>query len=268
MPTLGWPARTTRMPSRSSAPWRARSEHRVDAGRRALRAGPRASALTEEVDLLLGEVERRLDQQAQLDQRRGERVDLARERAVERARRRARRRLGAGVDQVGDGLGLGEVELVVEEGALGELARGRRCAGAAAARGRSLHRVSARRLRGSARAAAAARPGRRAPAARARLRRCTSAAPGRRSPGPGRSARPRRRGTARRSPGAAPAPGRRSRRPAARATRPRRGRCRPRRARSPSRSATIGSSWRASGSIGILRRRSGGATCRARPAAC
>ena len=46
-----------------------------------------------------------------------------RERAVERARCRARRRLGARVDQVGDGLGLREVELVVEEGALGELAR-------------------------------------------------------------------------------------------------------------------------------------------------
>jgi len=46
-----------------------------------------------------------------------------RERAVERARGTARGGLGARVDQVGHRLGLREVELVVEEGALGELAR-------------------------------------------------------------------------------------------------------------------------------------------------
>ena len=46
-----------------------------------------------------------------------ERVDVARERAVERAARRARGGLGAGLDQIGDGFGLREVELVVEEGA-------------------------------------------------------------------------------------------------------------------------------------------------------
>ena len=122
LPTFGWPARTTRMPSRSSAPWRARAS---TASTRAGRARQPAAGIggREEVDLLVGEVERRLDQRAQLDQRFGQRLDLVRKCAVERARRRARGRLGAGVDQVGDGLGLRQVELVVEKRALGELAR-------------------------------------------------------------------------------------------------------------------------------------------------
>ena len=55
LPTFGWPASTTWMPSRSSAPWRARSQHarRAAAAMRASR--PRASALLEEVDLLVRE---------------------------------------------------------------------------------------------------------------------------------------------------------------------------------------------------------------------
>jgi hypothetical protein len=107
LPTFGWPARPR--------------EHGGDAGGRANEPALGVGR-DQEIDLLLGEVERRLDQQAQLDQDLGEGVDLAREGAVERARRRARRGFGAGVDQIGDGLGLGEVELVVEEGALGEFA--------------------------------------------------------------------------------------------------------------------------------------------------
>ena len=43
--------------------------------------------------------------------------------ALQRAHRRARRLARAGIDQVRDRLRLGKVELVVEEGALGELAR-------------------------------------------------------------------------------------------------------------------------------------------------
>jgi hypothetical protein len=49
-------------------------------------------------------------------------LDLGREGAGQRTAGRAGGRLGAGVDQVGHRLGLGQVELVVEEGALGELA--------------------------------------------------------------------------------------------------------------------------------------------------
>jgi hypothetical protein len=52
-----------------------------------------------------------------------QRVHALRERALQRAAGRARGGLGAGVDEVGHGLGLREVELVVEEGALRELAR-------------------------------------------------------------------------------------------------------------------------------------------------
>ena len=79
---------------------------------------PRASARLEEVDLLFREVERGLDQHAQVDQSASTSAcDLLRERAGQRPRRRSRGGLGAGVDQVGDGLGLGQVELVVEEGA-------------------------------------------------------------------------------------------------------------------------------------------------------
>ena len=188
LPTFGWPARTTRMPSRSKrALARARSTASTPAVQRAA-AGParrrcRRKSISSSGKSSVASTSMRSSISASR-----ERVDLARERAVERARRRARRGLGAGVDQVGDGLGLGEVELVVEEGALGELA------GLGDAQARQPLAPVARRARrpprGSARAAAAARPARRAPAARARLRRCTSAAPGRRSPGPGRSALP------------------------------------------------------------------------------
>jgi hypothetical protein len=71
---------------------------------------------------LLGEVERRLDEQAQLNERVAELGHFTRQRAIERASGAARGALGAGVDQVGHRLGLRQVELAVEEGALRELA--------------------------------------------------------------------------------------------------------------------------------------------------
>ena len=92
LPTLGWPASTTLMPSRSSAPWRARASTASSCAAASREPAARVGAL-EEIDLLVGKVERRLDQHAQLDQRVGERVDLARERAVERARRPSAPRL-------------------------------------------------------------------------------------------------------------------------------------------------------------------------------
>jgi hypothetical protein len=48
-------------------------------------------------------------------------MDFLRERAGQRAAGTARGRFGAGIDEVGNRLGLGQVDLVVE-GALGELA--------------------------------------------------------------------------------------------------------------------------------------------------
>ena len=79
--------------------------------------------LLQEVDLLLGKVQRRFDQHAQPHQTLAQALHLLREHARQRAPGRARCRFGAGVDQVGHGLGLGQVELAVEEGALGEFAR-------------------------------------------------------------------------------------------------------------------------------------------------
>jgi hypothetical protein len=80
---------------------------------------PREAALRigalEEVDFLLGKVERRLDQHAQLDQRIAQLPDLNRECAAQRAAGRTRGRFGAGVDQVGNRFGLSQIELVVQE---------------------------------------------------------------------------------------------------------------------------------------------------------
>ena len=79
--------------------------------------------LFQKVDLFFGKVERRLDQHAQMDQRIAQRVDLLGECARKRTPRTARRRFGARVDQVCNRLGLRQIDLVVEERALGELAR-------------------------------------------------------------------------------------------------------------------------------------------------
>jgi hypothetical protein len=121
LPALGWPAITTLMPSRSSAPWRARCITRASACCNAVQLAL-CVGLLQEVNLFLGEVERGLDQHAQVHQRVAQGVDFPRELARQRPAGTARRRLGAGVDQVGNGLGLRQVDLVVEKGALGELA--------------------------------------------------------------------------------------------------------------------------------------------------
>jgi len=92
----------------------------------------RAGAL-EEVDLFLGKVERRLDQHAQVHDALGQGVDLLGERAGQRASGRPRGGLGAGIDEVGHGLGLGQVQLVVEERAGREFARVRDAQAEAAA---------------------------------------------------------------------------------------------------------------------------------------
>jgi hypothetical protein len=118
---LGWPASTTRRPSRSSA-LAGPAQHRVHRGLDGAQLAARIGLL-QEVDLLLGEVQRGLHQHAQGDDALGQGLDLLREGAGQRAGGAARGGLGAGVDQVGHRLGLGQVQLVVQEGALGELAR-------------------------------------------------------------------------------------------------------------------------------------------------
>mmetsp|Transcript_32493 Transcript_32493/g.76308 ORF Transcript_32493/g.76308 Transcript_32493/m.76308 type:complete len:400 (-) Transcript_32493:129-1328(-) len=79
--------------------------------------------LLEEVDFFLGEVERGFHQHAQLDELVAQHADLLAQRAAEGPARAAGGGFSAGVDQVGHGLGLGQVELAVQEGALGELSR-------------------------------------------------------------------------------------------------------------------------------------------------
>lgn len=98
----------------------------------------------EEVDFLLGKIQRRLHQHAQVDHALDQRMHGLREHAVERTRGRARGGFGAGLDQVGDGFGLGQVQLVVEEGAARKLAglghaQADAVAGPQAARQQQLH---------------------------------------------------------------------------------------------------------------------------------
>ena len=77
----------------------------------------------QKVNLFFGEVQRGLHQRTQAHGALAQGVDLVGERAGQAAPGRARCGLGAGVDQVGHGFGLGQVQLVVQEGALGELTR-------------------------------------------------------------------------------------------------------------------------------------------------
>ena len=80
-------------------------------------------AVGEEVDLFLGKVDGRLDIDAQADQLFDQALHPAREFALQRTQGIARRLFGARLDEVGDGFGLGQVELVVEKGAFAEFTR-------------------------------------------------------------------------------------------------------------------------------------------------
>ena len=80
-------------------------------------------AVGEEVDFLFGKIDGRLHVGAQLDDRLGEAAHHGGELPLQRAHRRARRLARARIDQVRDRLRLRQIELVVEEGALRELAR-------------------------------------------------------------------------------------------------------------------------------------------------
>ena len=78
--------------------------------------------LLQKVDVFFGKIQCGFDQHAQPHQRIAQRVDLLRERTRQRAARAARRGFGAGIDQIGNRFGLGQVDLVVEKRAFGELA--------------------------------------------------------------------------------------------------------------------------------------------------
>ncbi len=119
LPTLGAPTSATCRPSRSSAPCCARAAHLRQRRRGVLKAGGRVGR-AQEVDLLLRKVQRRLGQGAQLRELVGQRPRQPGEFPLQRAHRAARGRGRAGIDEVGHGLGLGQVELVVEKGAARE----------------------------------------------------------------------------------------------------------------------------------------------------
>ncbi len=80
-------------------------------------------AVGEKVDFLFREIDGRFHIDAQLDNAVHQRCDPFTERSLQGVYGIARRLFRGTVDQVGDGLGLGQVDLVVEKGALGELTR-------------------------------------------------------------------------------------------------------------------------------------------------
>ena len=86
------------------------------------REAPGSVGFLQEVDFFFGEVEGGLDQHAQGEQLFGQVIDLPREDALKRSGGGSGGLLSAGFDEVGNGLGLHEVELVVQEGAFGEFA--------------------------------------------------------------------------------------------------------------------------------------------------
>jgi hypothetical protein len=80
---------------------------------------------TERIQRFVGEVDGRFHVDAQQHQLLDHGLDAAREHAVQRTSCSARGTVVAGGDQVGDGLGLGQVELAVEERPFAELTRPR-----------------------------------------------------------------------------------------------------------------------------------------------
>ena len=128
LPAFGLPAITT---VKSLAQQRAlprRGLDRIEGSEHALRAAPAIAGADEKIDLLVRKVDRGLDVDPQIREQRLKLADARRELALHGAHGRARGRRGAGIDQIGDRLGLRDVDLAVQEGALAELARPRRAA--------------------------------------------------------------------------------------------------------------------------------------------
>ena len=89
---------------------------------RAVDAGAQGG-VGEEIDLLLRKIDRRFDVHARLGHGLGQRMHRDGKLTLHRTQRGARGLDRAAVDEIGDRFGLGQVELVVEESAAGELAR-------------------------------------------------------------------------------------------------------------------------------------------------
>ena len=77
----------------------------------------------EKLDFFLGEIQRCLDEHAQLDDSVGQRMNAARKLPAHRRRGRARRRLGGCVNQIGDRFRLRQIDFVVQERTQGEFPR-------------------------------------------------------------------------------------------------------------------------------------------------
>ena len=97
-------------------------EQRVDAGHH-LRDGRHRLRGLDEVIALVRKIQRRLEPRHHVEERALDGADGHRERAFELIEGRARLERRDGIDQIGDGLGLDQIELAVEKGAKGELAR-------------------------------------------------------------------------------------------------------------------------------------------------
>ena len=122
LPTLGWPAKHHAQAfAQQGALARAglHSRHRVlDGGELAARVG-----FFQEVDFFFRKVQRGFHQHAQRDDAFGQRIDFLGKHTAQRQAGRPGCRFGTGVDQVGHGFGLGQVQLVVQKGPLGEFSR-------------------------------------------------------------------------------------------------------------------------------------------------
>ena len=75
----------------------------------------------EEIDFLFGEIDGRFHVDAQRDERGARGIHALRELTLQRTHRRLRGAARARIDEIRNGLGLRQIDLVVEEGALAEL---------------------------------------------------------------------------------------------------------------------------------------------------
>ena len=123
LPALGGPAITTHSPSRRRSPRSAPASAAPisSASGRAI-ASARVDQILRHV-AFVGEVDGGFDLRQRLDRARAPGFGAVAEQAAHLLERLPALRLGLGVDQVGQRLDLGEVELAVLEGAPGELAR-------------------------------------------------------------------------------------------------------------------------------------------------
>ena len=77
----------------------------------------------EKVDFLFGKIDRGFDVHARFGHRFGQRMNRDRKLTLQRTKRGTCGLARAAVDEIGNGFGLGEIDLVVQEGALCEFAR-------------------------------------------------------------------------------------------------------------------------------------------------